>query len=101
MCSRRENESLVVYWFRQFKEAPLPVLTFVAMIGMIFLWNDAKHESELHREYMREQNALQVQCIKEQTAAFSEVSSKLQLIDSRLEHLEREHEQLNWTNKKN
>ena len=68
------------------------MLTFGAMIGVIFLWNDAKHESELHREYMREQNVLQVQCIKEQTQAFSEVSSKLQLIDTRLEHLEREHE---------
>lgn len=82
----------MVYWFRQFKEAPLPVLTFGAMIGMIFLWNDAKNESKLHREYMKEQNALQVQCIKEQTAAFTKVSSELQLISSRLEHLEREHE---------
>ena len=92
MCTRREGENLVLYWFRQFKEEPLPVLSFGALLSVIFLWNDAKHAAELHREYMREQNALQVQCIKEQTQAFSEVSGKLQMIDSRLEHLEREHE---------
>lgn len=92
MCTRREGENLVLYWFRQFKEEPLPVLSFGALLSVIFLWNDAKHEAELHREYMREQNALQVQCIKEQTQAFSEVSGKLQMIDSRLERLEREHE---------
>ena len=96
MCSRREDEPLVLYWFRQFKEAPLPVLTFGSLIAVMFLWNDAKNEAELHREYMREQNALQVQCIKEQTASFEQVSAKLQLIDSRLEHLEREHEK-GWT----
>lgn len=84
------------YWFRQFREEPLPVLTFFSLIAVIWLWFDAKKESEIHREYMREQNALQVQCIKEQTASFEQVSAKLQLIDSRLEHLEREHEK-GWT----
>lgn len=96
MCSRRDGENLLGYWFRQFREEPLPVLSFGTLVAVVFLWNDAKHEAELHREYMREQNALQVECIKEQTAAFSEVSAKLQLINSRLEHLEREHEK-GWT----
>ena len=84
------------YWFRNFKEAPLPVLTFCSLIAVIWLWNDAKNESAAHREYMREQNALQVQCIKEQTASFEQVSAELKLIGSRLEHLEREHEK-GWT----
>lgn len=96
MCSRRDGEPLVAYWFRAFREEPLPVLTFGSLIAVIFLWTDAKQESELHREYMREQNALQVQCIREQTSSFEKVSARLQLIDSRLEHLEREHEK-GWT----
>ena len=90
--SRRDGENLVLYWFRQFKTEPLPVMSFGSLICVIFLWNDAKNESEMHREYMREQNTLQVQCIKEQTQAFSEVSSKLQMIDARLDHIEREQE---------
>lgn len=92
MCSRREGEPLILYWFRQFREEPLPVLTFGALVAVGALYVDSRHESELHREYMREQNELQVQCIKEQTQAFSEVTSELKLIGSRLEHLEREHE---------
>lgn len=95
MSSRREREEgepLLLYWFRQFREEPLPVLTFGALVAVFGLWFDSKQENRMHREYMQEQSALQVQCIKEQTAAFTEVSSKLQLIDSRLEHLEREHE---------
>jgi hypothetical protein len=37
---------------------------------------------------MREQNAAQVQCIKEQTAAFVQVVEKLQHIEGRLERIE-------------
>ena len=91
MSSKRgENEPLLLYWFRQFKEEPLPVLTFGSLLSVIYLWHDAKRESELHRDYMREQSTLQVECIKEQTRAFTEVSAELKLIGSRLGHVERE-----------
>ena len=82
----------MLYWFRQFREEPLPVLSFGALVAVGALYADSKNEAAIHREYMREQSELQVQCIKEQTQAFSEVSSELKLIGNRLEHLEREHE---------
>lgn len=66
------------------------MLTFGALLSVIYLWHDAKRESELHRDYMREQSTLQVECIKEQTRAFTEVSAELKLIGSRLGHVERE-----------
>ena len=75
--------------FKTFKEAPASAVAMALVLAVLGLWQDAKHENQLSREYMKEQNALQVQCIKEQTAAFVAVSERLQHIEGRLEHIER------------
>lgn len=53
------------------------------------MWQQSREDAEMHRNYMREQNEAQVQCIKEQTAAFVQVAEKLQHIEGRLEQLEK------------
>lgn len=75
--------------FKQFKEAPTTAVAAVLVLAVLGLWTDSRQEAHLHRAYMKEQNALQVECIKEQTAAFVAVSERLLHIESRLEHIER------------
>lgn len=89
MGSRQENETMMQYLFRQFREAPTAALSVVLICAVVGLWQNAEKKAEEHRQYMKEQNALQVTCIKEQTASFVLVGERLKHIESRLEAVEK------------
>jgi hypothetical protein len=75
--------------FKTFRDAPASAVAMALVLAVLGLWQDAKRENELNRAYMKEQNALQVQCIKEQTAAFVMVSERLQHIEATIEIMKR------------
>ena len=88
MSSRQPHENMLQYLIRQFREAPTAALSAILILALFGMWQQSRQDAEMHRNYMREQNAAQVQCIKEQTAAFVQVVSELQQIRGRLEHIE-------------
>lgn len=79
---------MLQYLIRQFREAPTAALSAILILALFGMWQQSRQDAEMHRNYMREQNEAQVQCIKEQTAAFVQVVSELQQIRGRLEHIE-------------
>ncbi len=85
MCSRADNEPLLQYWFRQFREEPLRVLIVACIMALCFMYQD-------NREDMKEQNAALIEQLKASTKAMGEIAGKLSVMDGRLQHLEREHE---------
>lgn len=70
---RKTNENLFVYFFRQLAEKPLEMVCMLAIVGLVFLYQDM-------REFM---NA--------QTAAFNEFTTTLKEQNLRLQHLEEYH----------
>lgn len=42
MCVRKENEPLMVYWFRQLVEKPWPVVVCCCMVSMVYLYQDVR-----------------------------------------------------------
>ncbi|MBR5887658.1 MAG: hypothetical protein IKZ07_05555 [Akkermansia sp.] len=98
MCARADKEPLMQYWFRQFKEEPLRVLILATMAAMVYLYQDGKTAQEQARQDDKAQNAALMESIQAQTKAFMDVSAQLQLINNRLEHLEREHENMRPSN---
>lgn len=89
MSAMQPHENMLQYLVRQFREAPTAALSAILILALFFMWQQSREDAEMHRNYMREQNAAQVQCIKEQTAAFVQVAEKLQHIEGRLEQLEK------------
>lgn len=79
---------MLQYLVRQFREAPTAALSAILILALFGMWQQSRKDAEMHRNYMREQNAAQVQCIQEQTAAFVQVVEKLQHIEGRLERIE-------------
>lgn len=88
MSSRHPHENMLQYLIRQFREAPTAALSAILILALFGMWQQSRTDAEMHRNYMREQNAEQVRCIREQTAAFVQVVEKLQHIEGRLEHIE-------------
>lgn len=89
MSAMQPQEDMLQYLVRQFREAPTAALSAILILALFFMWQQSREDAEMHRNYMREQNEAQVQCIKEQTAAFVQVAEKLQHIEGRLEQLEK------------
>lgn len=89
MSAMQPQENMLQYLVRQFREAPTAALSAILILALFFMWQQSREDAEMHRNYMREQNEAQVQCIKEQTAAFVQVAEKLQHIEGRLEQLEK------------
>ncbi|MBQ4594789.1 MAG: hypothetical protein IJA81_09160 [Akkermansia sp.] len=85
MCHRANNEPLLQYWFRQFREEPLRVLILAFMAALVWLYQDNREDSK------HANNAL-VEQIKESTGVMAEIKAQLILLNGRVEHLEREHE---------
>ena len=83
------HENMLQYLVRQFREAPTAALSAILILALFFMWQQGREDAEMHRNYMREQNAAQVQCIREQTAAFVQVAEKLQHIEGRLDQIEK------------
>ena len=89
MSAMQPQENMLQYLVRQFREARTASLSAIIILALFFNWQQSREDAEIHRNYMREQNEAQVQCIKEQTAAFVQVAEKLQHIEGRLEQLEK------------
>ena len=85
MCARDKGEPLLQYWFRQFKEEPLRVLTVALCAGIVWMYQDGRQDA-------KESNAALVEQIKESTGVMAEIKAQLVLLNGRVEHLEREHE---------
>lgn len=80
MCQRKENEPLMVYWFRQLVEKPTPFITLCCMGGMVYLYNDAQVEKSNNAQ-------LQLKTVE----ALSNVTSQMQIINSQLADLKQFH----------
>lgn len=40
MCQRKENEPLMVYWFRQLVEKPTPFVAMCCIGGIVYMYQD-------------------------------------------------------------
>ena len=80
MCQRKENEPLMVYWFRQLVEKPTPFIALCCMCGMVYLYNDAQVEKSNNAQ-------LQLKTVE----ALSNVTSQMQIINSQLADLKQFH----------
>ena len=49
MCERAKDEPLMQYWFRQFKEEPLRVLIFGAIVALCYLYHDGQVRQDEYR----------------------------------------------------
>lgn len=81
MCERKDGEHIVVFWWRQFIEHPVNLIAFAAVAGIIYLHQQQRQDFAAHREYMREQNALQVECIRGMTDSVHEVAEELRVLE--------------------
>ena len=92
MCSREKDEPLLRYWFRQFKEEPLRVLIVLCMGALVYMYNEGQCRQEDYRADMKEQNSALIGQMQVSTQVMAEMKTQLELLNSRVGHLEREHE---------
>jgi hypothetical protein len=92
MCSRAEKEPLMQYWFRQFKEEPLRVLIFGAMVALCYLYHDGQTRQDEYRVDAKAANAALVSQLQASTQVMYEMKVQLETLNTRVGHLEREHE---------
>lgn len=69
MCTRRENEHIVVFLIRQMYERPLAVISLAALAAVAYLYHDIRA------------------MIDSQTAAMTEVSRELITIRLKIEQM--------------
>lgn len=74
MCVRKEGEALIPYFLRYIQEQPRVVMAFVAMACAVGVYLDMRCFVDKHME------------------ALQQVTVELRTMNTRLEHLEREHE---------
>lgn len=74
MCVRKEGEALIPYFLRYIQEQPRVVMAFVAMACAVGVYLDMRSFVDKHME------------------ALKQVTVELRTMNTRLEHLEREHE---------
>lgn len=94
---RTENESKINYWYKQYLKAPAQLVGFGALVGIGFIYHDAKESDKEFREYMRvqlersdTQNSALLGRIEEETRTLSQMTIQLELLNNRLGHVERE-----------
>lgn len=80
--TKRPDENMLMYVFRQLAEKPLEMVCLLAIVGLVFLYSDM-------RDFMHAQ-----------TAAFNEFTTTLKEQNIRLQHLEEYHLQELSKNKK-
>lgn len=95
MQERTENESKINYWYKQYLKAPAQLVGFGALLGIGFIYHDAKESDKEFREYMRAQiersdaqNAALLKRIEEETRALSKMTIQIELLNGRLGHVE-------------
>lgn len=80
MCVRKDNEPLMVFWFRQLVEKPTPFIALCCMGGMVYLYQDM--QAQMHRnEEMQLKTA----------EALSGVTAQMLVINSQLADLKQFH----------
>lgn len=93
MCERAKDEPLLSFWFRQFKEEPLRVLIFGAIVGLCFLYRDGQLRQDEYRQDAKAANAALISQLQASTQVMYEMKTQLETLNTRVGHLEREHEQ--------
>jgi hypothetical protein len=74
MCQRKENEPMMVYLLRYLVEQPRAILACVGMVAAGYMYFDL------------------MAFVRENTANMRDVAVQLREVNTRLLHLEREHE---------
>lgn len=92
MCERAKNEPLLQYWFRQFKEEPLRVMICAAIVALCFLYRDGQVRQDEYREDAKAANEALVLQLQASTQVMHEMKVQLETLNTRVGHLEREHE---------
>lgn len=92
MCERAKNEPLIQYWFRQFKEEPLRVIICAAIFALCFLYRDGQVRQDEYREDAKAANEALVLQLQASTQVMHEMKVQLETLNTRVGHLEREHE---------
>ena len=93
MCERAKNEPLLAFWFRQFKEEPLRVLIFAAIVALCYLYQDNQSTQAEYRQDAKAANEALVLQLQASTQVMYEIKVQLETLNTRVGHLEREHEQ--------
>ena len=93
MCERAKEEPLLAFWFRQFKEEPLRVLIFGAIVALCFLYRDGQLRQDEYRQDAKAANEALVHQLQASTQVMYEMKVQLETLNTRVGHLEREHEQ--------
>lgn len=93
MSSRANNEPLMEYWFRQFKEEPLRVLIFMALAALCYLYTENQQRQDEYRADAKAANEALVLQLQASTQVMYEIKVQLETLNTRVGHLEREHEQ--------
>ena len=92
MCERAKNEPLIQYWFRQFKEEPLRVMICAAIFALCFLYRDGQVRQDEYRADAKAANEALVLQLQASTQVMHEMKVQLETLNTRVGHLEREHE---------
>ena len=80
------------YWFRQFKEEPLRVLIFGAIVALCYPYHDGQTRQDEYRVDAKAANAALVSQLQASTQVMYEMKVQLETLNTRVGHLEREHE---------
>lgn len=92
MCERAKDEPLLRFWFRQFKEEPLRVLICGAIFALCYLYHDGQKRQDEYRADAKAANEALVQQLQASTGVMHEMKVQLETLNTRVGHLEREHE---------
>lgn len=80
MCVRKDNEPLMVFWFRQLVERPTPFIALCCIAGMVYLYQDVQAEKSNNAQ-------LQLKTVE----ALASVTAQMQIINSQLADLKQFH----------
>lgn len=82
MCTRKDNELLLAYWFRQLVEKPTPFIAMCCIMGMVYLYQDMQST----RDRLSEIQLKTVETLDSVTAQMLVINQ--QLADLKQFHLE-------------
>ena len=99
MQERIEHESKINYWYKQYLKAPAQLIGFGALVALGFIYNDSNKKEDEFRTYMATQlersyaqNEKLLARIEEETRTLAKIGTQMELLNTRVGHLEREHE---------
>lgn len=99
MQERTENESKINYWYKQYLKAPAQLIGFGALVALGFIYNKSSQKEDEFRDYMATQlersyaqNEKLLSRIEEETRTLAKIGTQMELLNTRVGHLEREHE---------